>query len=128
MTDTSPALAAVSIDRGALEAIRALQSESAPDLLAQVVRLYFESTPPLMERLRAGLAAGDVEMVRNAAHSLKSSSANLGATGLADLCGQLELAAHTGELGAQRLDADTIVQEYERVCGLLQAEIGKKVA
>ena len=124
MTDTIPALAPVSVDRSALEAIRALQREGAPDLLAQVVRLYFESTPPLMERLRAGLAAGDVEMVRNAAHSLKSSSANLGATGLADLCGQLELAAHTGELGAQRLDADTIVQEYERVCGLLQAEIG----
>jgi len=128
MTDTSPALATVSIDRSALEAIRALQSESAPDLLAQVVRLYFESTPPLMERLRAGLAAGDVEMVRNAAHSLKSSSANLGATRLADLCGKLEIAAHTGELGTQLLDADRIVQEYERVCGLLQAEIGEKIA
>jgi HPt (histidine-containing phosphotransfer) domain-containing protein len=113
------------VERSALEAIRALQSDAAPDLLARVVRLYFESAPDLIARLRAGLEASDYDAVRVAAHTLKSSSANLGATALAELCKQLELAARAGAIGPGVPDAQAIAREYDAVRAALQAEIGE---
>lgn len=113
------------LERAALEAIRALQSDAAPDLLARVVRLYFESAPDLIARLRSGLAAGDCDAVRVAAHTLKSSSANLGATALAELCKQLELAARAGAIGPAVPDAQAIEREYEAVRAALRVEIGE---
>jgi HPt (histidine-containing phosphotransfer) domain-containing protein len=113
------------VERSALEAIRALQSDAAPDLLARVVRLYFESAPDLIARLRAGLEASDYDAVRVAAHTLKSSSANLGATALAELCKQLELAARAGAIGPGVPYAQAIAREYDAVRAALQAEIGE---
>jgi two-component system sensor histidine kinase/response regulator len=116
------------LDRSALEAIRALQSEAAPDLLAQVVHLYFESAADMLARLRAGLAAGDHEAVRIAAHTLKSSSANVGAGTLAEMCKQLELAARARHLGPGLPDAQALEREYDAVRAALEAEIGETTA
>ena len=48
-----------------------------------------DSTRQLVAR-RDALAEGDPQVVERAAHTLKGASANLGATTLADLCGELE--------------------------------------
>ncbi len=125
MTKATPSPDRPLLDRSALEAIRALQSDAAPDLLARVISLYFESAPDLIARLRTGLEAGDYNAVRVAAHTLKSSSANLGATALAELSKQLELAARTGIIGPGVPDAQAIEREYDAVREALQAEIGQ---
>ncbi len=113
----------MAIDRKALDTIRALASDTAPDLLQQVVRLYFESALELLGRLRAGMAANDQDAVRGAAHSLKSSSANLGANRLADLCKQLEFAARAGELGPDLPGIEEVEAEYELVRTALEKEL-----
>ena len=41
----------------------------------------------------------DAPAVVQAAHSLKSSSANVGATALAELCAEMEAAAQLGQAG-----------------------------
>jgi HPt (histidine-containing phosphotransfer) domain-containing protein len=43
-----------------------------------------------------GLASGDLTLLERAAHTLKSSSANLGAIGLSDLCLEIERRARGG--------------------------------
>jgi HPt (histidine-containing phosphotransfer) domain-containing protein len=138
MTDASHPPERAVLEHGALEAIRALQSEAAPDLLARVIRLYLDSAPDLIERMRAGLAAGDHEAVRTAAHTLKSSSANLGAAGLADLCRRLELAARARQVGAgppqtqapepQAPELQAIEREYRAVRKALELAIGEAAA
>ena len=128
MTEATPSSDRPLLDRSALEAIRALQSDAAPDLLAQVVRLYFESAADMIARLRAGLAAGDHDAVRIAAHTLKSSSANLGAATLAEMCKQLELAARAGSLGPGLPDAQALERAYQAVRAALEAEIGEATA
>jgi HPt (histidine-containing phosphotransfer) domain-containing protein len=117
----------MTIDRKALDTIRALASDTAPDLLDQVVRLYFESALELLGKLRAGMAANDQESVRGAAHSLKSSSANLGANRLADLCQQLERAARAENPGADVPGIEEVEAEYELVRAALAKELGATV-
>ena len=73
-----------------LETIRMLQRPGKPDLLARVIDHYVTDTPKLFDDMRDGLARDDLETIRRAAHTLKSSSANLGALSLAALCRQLE--------------------------------------
>ncbi len=41
------------------------------ELFDEIVRLFFESVPPQMQRIKDGLAQSDAEMVRHAAHTLK---------------------------------------------------------
>ncbi|MDS4029264.1 MAG: response regulator [Candidatus Contendobacter sp.] len=76
--------------RSALDQIRALQRPGAPDLLSKIIGLYLESAPKLLQKMREAVAVEDSEALRQAAHSLKSSSANLGAIQLAAACKKLE--------------------------------------
>jgi HPt (histidine-containing phosphotransfer) domain-containing protein len=64
------------------------------------------------------VAAGDSETARRAAHTLKSNAATFGATGLAELCAELEAGARGGDLadGAQamqRIDVSFAAVEAE---------------
>jgi HPt (histidine-containing phosphotransfer) domain-containing protein len=78
------------ISREFLETIRMLQRPGKPDLLARVIDNYVTDTPKLLDDIRDGLARDDLETIRKAVHTLKSSSANVGALSLTDLCRQLE--------------------------------------
>jgi PAS domain S-box-containing protein len=115
------------LDRKALDGIRALASETTPDLLDQVIRLYLESAPELLGRLRVGFAEGDHNAVRMASHTLKSSSANLGATRLAELCKTIELAARGGNLALGIPSVKVVEDEYARVRAALENELGATV-
>jgi CheY-like chemotaxis protein len=94
------------LDIQALEQIRALQQPGAPDLLAKVIALYLDSTAKLTEQIRTALDAGDADGLRLAAHALKSSSGNVGATGLADLAKQLEACGREQQLDVDALRAE----------------------
>ena len=94
------------LDADVLARITALQRDGSPDLLGRLVGLFLANAAQLLTDLEQGLAASDGERVRRAVHTLKSSSANLGATALACLAGELEAAARDGHLDevAKRLD------------------------
>ncbi len=78
------------LEPGPLAKIRALQRPGQPSLLGKIIGLYLASSPPLLQALREAVSQGDAVALTEAAHSLKSSSANLGATRLAALCKDLE--------------------------------------
>jgi len=124
--DTEPAVPAA-IDQRALDGIRSLANDTAPDLLDQVIQLYLSSATELLAQLRAGLQANDKDAVRVAAHTLKSSSANLGATAFADMCKQLEHAARVGTLGPHLPSITQVESEYDRVRIALERELGATV-
>jgi len=122
--EVAPARVGTALDARALEAIRSLGGTQTPDLLEQIVRLYFESATQLMSAIRAGLAAADNDQIRVAAHTLKSSSANLGAHALAELCKKLELAARANAVSRDAPAWSEVEAEYERVRAALQQEVG----
>jgi two-component system sensor histidine kinase/response regulator len=63
-----------------------------PDIVDQLVDLFVSSTPPLLEELRAAHDGDDRDELRRAAHKLKGSCQNIGATFMATLCRSLETA------------------------------------
>ncbi|MBK5964313.1 hybrid sensor histidine kinase/response regulator [Thiocystis minor] len=109
------------LDAATLDGIRALGRPGRPDPLPKVIALYLDSAPPLMDHLRNGLTTGDAGSARLAAHTLKSSSLNLGARTFSSLCARLEILARDGQLEAGRAALLETDREFTR----LVAELGR---
>lgn len=107
-------------DEKAVDAIKALQRPGSPDILGRIVTIYLDKTPELISEIKSGVAANDATTVKMAAHSLKSSSAYLGATGLADQCNQLEAKASNDDLSEAEEHVDAIAAGFEAAVGQLK--------
>jgi two-component system, sensor histidine kinase and response regulator len=110
------------LDRQALGRIRALHRPGGPNLLAKVVGLYASSSLSLTDALRTSALSQDAEGVRQAAHALKSSSANVGAMAFAELCKDVELAAAGGNLDHACLLLEGLLAEHQKVLLALEAQ------
>lgn len=73
-----------------LLSLEAAQAEGGPDIVVELIDLYFEDTPRRVAAVRRALEEEDVPALRWAAHGLRGSSASLGARRLAALCDELE--------------------------------------
>ncbi len=82
------------LDTDVLAQLRQLSSTTGRDILGKSVRFFLQQTPEDIIRLHQSVAQNDYESVRTIAHSLKSSSANLGAMTLSQLFQRLEDRAH----------------------------------
>ena len=82
--------------------------ESNPELWSRLVAAYLTAAVEKRDLLTTAMADRDYGAVGMAAHTLKSSSANLGVMRLSELCRDLENAAN-------REDADSLANTYEHV-------------
>jgi PAS domain S-box-containing protein len=80
-----------------------------PGLFQRAALAYLAQVPNLVKWLREAVQRNSAEGVHFAALSLKSSSANIGANRLAELCARLEAEAKNGNIHG----ADPIVREIE---------------
>jgi two-component system, sensor histidine kinase and response regulator len=88
----------VTLDHSAIEAVRQLDPDGNDRLLARLIALYRDDSSQLLADIDNAMKLGDSESVARAAHTLKSSSANLGATNVAALARQIEHLARGGDL------------------------------
>ncbi|MGE5478646.1 MAG: response regulator [Bacteroidales bacterium] len=70
-----------------------------------------DGMPAYVERVRAGLDAGDVAAAASAAHAIKGSALNLGLTGLGEAAKSLEMAAKGGSTALEPLFAELLEAE-----------------
>lgn len=82
------------LDNQALERLRKLGGDR---LAGRMIALFLETGPERIQAARAGERAGDFDQVRRAAHSLKSSAGNIGATSLQAIADRLEQHAEAGQ-------------------------------
>lgn len=87
------------IDPQAIENLRALNPGDNDEFLREIAGIFLEDTPLRMNELDQSLAAGDIATFTRAAHSIKGSSANLGAIGLRAVAEKLEHQSRTEGLG-----------------------------
>jgi CheY-like chemotaxis protein/HPt (histidine-containing phosphotransfer) domain-containing protein len=105
------------LEPGALERLLETTGDD-PEFVVVLLETFAEEAPALLAELHGGVTAGDSETARRAAHTPKSNAATFGATGLAELCAELEARARGGDLadGAramQRIDASFTAVEAE---------------
>ncbi|MDJ0738887.1 MAG: EAL domain-containing protein [Gammaproteobacteria bacterium] len=84
------------LDADAIGQLLQLGEANGRDVLGKVAALFLEQAPTLLDGIAGGQHDDDLEAVRKAAHSLKSSSANLGAQTLSARAAALEAAARDG--------------------------------
>jgi CheY-like chemotaxis protein/HPt (histidine-containing phosphotransfer) domain-containing protein len=89
-----------------------------------LVQTYLNNTPNYLEQIRAAVVAGDVKAAVLPVHSLKSSSANVGAMQLYDFAKQIEQLARTGSLPEVAAGYESLVDHFERAASELRRMIG----
>ena len=111
------------IDKQVLSQLRELQNADDPYLLKRVLNLYLVESPKIIARMKLGVQQDSLLETERMSHSLKSSSANVGATALASLCGDLHLATRAKDMTSARDSILGIELEFARVQSALAAEI-----
>ena len=89
--------------------------------LAELIDAYVEESPGLLQEMKNSLAQGDAEGFRRAAHSLKSSSASLGALNFSEFASQMEALGRAQDLEAAEAKMDQFKSEYLKVEASLEA-------
>jgi CheY-like chemotaxis protein len=101
-------------DNQVLENYRQIQRPDQPDIINRLITIYQKSSLTLLAEIDSAVQASDDKRLWHAAHSLKSSSANLGALKLARLCEELEMQGRAGRLEQAAELAASVRHEYER--------------
>jgi len=78
------------LDMGVIAMLKELGGAEEPELFEELVELFIKDSRHHLEELEEALRSGDSERLERTAHTLKSSSANIGARSLSRLCAQIE--------------------------------------
>ena len=114
------------IDQTILRRICALEKGGSANLLSKVITRYLTDSTTRLQRLREAIDSMDASAVQERAHSLKSSSANLGALTLSAFLKELEMMGRMNSLqNAQELFLK-IETEYRAVERALRAEVQRR--
>ena len=106
---------AAELDRETLERIRDMERRGAAKLLDRLVSAYLDWGERLMGDGQRALDADNADGLRQAVHTLKSASANLGALEFSRLCAELESMARDGRLHDARGLWQAAQREHARV-------------
>ncbi len=113
---TPPARATgVVLDADALANLAQLDPTGANRLVRRVLITYRSSMARLLDQLAQARVQPDPASQRLVAHTLKSSSASVGALLLSQLCGEAEKALREGQVDAVPALLDQLVAEAARV-------------
>jgi CheY-like chemotaxis protein len=115
-----PRQAAVILDPAALENLLGLV-EGSTDFLAQLIDTFLEDAPLMLKEMRRATQTGEAAILHREAHSLKSNSADFGATTLSVLCRELEMMGESATLEGAIEKVGQAEAEYERVKEALKA-------
>jgi signal transduction histidine kinase/CheY-like chemotaxis protein len=102
-------------DCATLEELQRVDTESGKGLLPEVLALYLRSSKSLLMSLGQAIDARDVHGACVASHSLRSSSANVGAFGLARLCAAVEQLAFEQRFEKAHEHHVRLAREHARV-------------
>jgi two-component system, sensor histidine kinase and response regulator len=118
--------ATISVDRRVLDDISAFQGGSGQALLRNVVTRFADTARTQLGMLREKHTEGETDAVRRIAHTLKSSSAALGANCVSRCCAEIETRAGRGELAPLPLFLATLEKELATAVIHLRQIVGER--
>ncbi len=111
------------IDHKAIQTIKDLQMEGQPNILSKLVRTYISSTQSNIARLREISRENVLADLKFFAHTVKSSSASMGAMHLSEICRELEMACINETMNDAEHYIVSIESEFLKVKSALEREI-----
>ncbi|MBM3987962.1 MAG: hypothetical protein FJ294_08400 [Planctomycetes bacterium] len=105
------------LDLSVLAALRELGGVDEPGLVDELLELFLQDSTRRLANLEDALARGDGLGLARTAHTLRSSSTNVGALRVARICMDLEACARDGEVR----DAALRVRELARALAAVRA-------
>ena len=109
------------LDAACMAELRALDPDGKAQLVKRVLATYQVSLAKLVEQLRAARADGAWEQVSRVAHTLKSSSASIGALVLSGLCADIERLLRAGDSAG----AVPLIEQFHAEVHRVDAAVGQ---
>jgi two-component system sensor histidine kinase/response regulator len=98
--------------------------EYGEDFLVELIDVYLNDTPNRLRQLRQAFDGDDTANFVREAHTLKSSSANLGAMGLSALAKEMEFAGRNGEIEKMATELNHLEEAFAQVKAVLETVRG----
>jgi len=111
------------IDWSQINTLRSIDPQGKSGIVGRAIGSYIDHAPKLIEEIRGFRTAKDLKDIRRAAHSLKSSSAGLGANVVAGLSRTIEQAAVSGNFEIIDATVRSLESEYWRAASELRKAV-----
>jgi HPt (histidine-containing phosphotransfer) domain-containing protein len=108
-----------SVDPAALDGLRELNPED-PAFLRELIDVFLEDVPKRLEELDKSLANNDASLLTRAAHTIKGSCSNFGATNLARISQEMEKQGKAGDFAGAAATLPALKAEFALVTQALQ--------
>lgn len=112
-------------DQAIVQLQEMIGEDEFPEVFADLVQTYLHDSPTLIHNLAIGAQEKDLQKIQINAHSLKSTSATLGAVQFAELCKQMEIYCLEGKLEEACSLIPQLQEDYQKVEILLNEEVAK---
>ncbi len=116
-TDRPP----TTLDAQALDRLRELDPDGRHGVVVRVLTAFESSLRRMLAQLQAAEPAGDAQSVATLAHTLKSSSASVGALALARACADVEARRRGGDTDGLDRDIDLLIAQAEAALQAVEA-------
>ncbi len=109
------------INLNVLETLRELDPDGGMGLAREIMQTFLKSAQQRVDHIELAIATGDSKMLGQAAHALKSSTANVGAETLSGLYKELEKLGREQRIDEARDLLDEVRREHQRAVSDMQA-------
>jgi two-component system sensor histidine kinase/response regulator len=90
-------------------------------LFQELAQVFKEECPRIVEAMRRAIVVNDAKSLEGCAHTLKGSSASVGALAVSHAAGEIERLAHTGSVESTSVEFKILQEELERVFSELES-------
>ncbi len=115
------------LDERVINNLRVLTA-AEPDFLRELIDIYLADTRQFLAAIRMAIMAQNVAWLRQSIHTLKGSSASIGARTIVSLCHELEVLSDPDCMAAASEVLQRIEDEYKQVRCALEAECRNRQA
>ncbi|NEQ40976.1 MAG: response regulator [Okeania sp. SIO3I5] len=102
------------IDIAVLQELKEIAGDDS-EMVVEIIDCYVKDTPTLLDDISQAIEKDQAELLQKSAHTMKSSSASVGAIKLSEFCKELEYIGRGGTTKGADVILSQVKAEYERV-------------
>ncbi len=97
--------------------------DGSEETLVELVEIFLEQWPEMMDEIEQGVARSDYENLRRAAHTLKGSASIFGARPVVQVADRLSDMARDQELDGAEVELRKLQDEMDRLVPVMQQRV-----